>query len=87
MFFQFIIPMALKFGKIQLREKEQFERMDKVVRSTFRSFNVEMVNIYDMNNIVSYSFDKELIGIKDIGGIGLSAGAVRQSHIQARPAG
>jgi len=68
MFFQFIIPMALKFGKIQLREKEQFDRMDKVVRSTFRSFNVELVNIYDMNNIVSYSFDKELIGIKDIGG-------------------
>ncbi len=68
MFFQFIIPMALKFGKIQLREKEQFERMDQVVRSTFRSFNVELVNIYDMNNIVSYSFDKELIGIKDIGG-------------------
>ena len=68
MFFQFIIPMALKFGKIQLREKEQYERMDQVVRSTFRSFNVELVNIYDMNNIVSYSFDKELIGIKDIGG-------------------
>ena len=68
MFFQFIIPMALKFGKIRLREKEQFERMDQVVRSTFRSFNVEMVNIYDMNNVVSYSFDKELIGIKDIGG-------------------
>jgi two-component system sensor histidine kinase HydH len=68
MFFQFIIPMALKFGKIQLREKEQFERMDQVVRSTFRSFHVELVNIYDMNNIVSYSFDRELIGIKDIGG-------------------
>ena len=68
MFFQFIIPMALKFGKIRLRDKEQFERMDQVVRSTFRSFNVEMVNIYDMNNIISYSFDKELIGIKDIGG-------------------
>ena len=68
MFFQFIIPMALKFGKIRLRDKEQFERMDQVVRSTFRSFNVEMVNIYDMNNVVSYSFDKELIGIKDIGG-------------------
>jgi signal transduction histidine kinase len=68
MFFQFIIPMALKFGKIRLRDKAQYERMDQVVRSTFRSFNVELVNIYDMNNIVSYSFDKELIGIKDIGG-------------------
>ena len=37
-FLQFIIPVALKFGKIQLREKKQFERMDKVVRSTLHSF-------------------------------------------------
>jgi two-component system sensor histidine kinase HydH len=67
-FLQFIIPVALKYGKIQLRNKEQFERMDKIVRSTVHSFKVEMVNIYDMNNIISYSFDQALIGKKDIGG-------------------
>ncbi|MBW1940940.1 MAG: two-component sensor histidine kinase, partial [Deltaproteobacteria bacterium] len=32
-FLQFIIPVAMKYGKIQLRNKEQFERMDKVVRA------------------------------------------------------
>ena len=69
-FLQFIIPVALKFGKIQLRNPEQFERMDKVVRSTLHSFKVEMVNIYDMDNIVSYSFNPDLIGKKDLGGIG-----------------
>jgi signal transduction histidine kinase len=67
-FLQFIIPVALKFGKIQLRNKEQFERMDKVVRSTLHSFNVEMVNIYDMNHIISYSFDQEKVGKKNLGG-------------------
>jgi len=68
-FLQFVIPVALRFGKIQLRKKEQFERMDKVVRSTLHSFKVKMVNIYDVdNNIISYSFDQEMIGKKDIGG-------------------
>jgi signal transduction histidine kinase len=69
-FLQFIIPIALKYGKIQLREKEQFERMDKVVRSTLHSFKVEMVNIYDIDNTISYSFDPSVIGKKDSGGKG-----------------
>ena len=69
-FLQFIIPVALKFGKIQLRKPDQFTRMDKIVRSTLHSFNVETVNIFDMENIVSYSFDKTLIGQKDLGGTG-----------------
>ncbi|MBW2575684.1 MAG: two-component sensor histidine kinase, partial [Deltaproteobacteria bacterium] len=69
-FLQFIIPVALKFGKIQLSNKNQFERMDKVVRSTLHSFKVDMVNIYDMNNIISYSFDQSVIGKKDAGGKG-----------------
>ncbi len=68
-FLQFVIPVALRFGKIQLRKKEQYERMDKVVRSTFHSFKVEMVNIYDVDtNIISYSFDQQMIGKKDVGG-------------------
>lgn len=69
-FLQFIVPVALKFGKIQLRKPEQFTRMDKVVRSTLHSFNVETVNIFDMDNIISYSFDQKLIGKKDLGGTG-----------------
>ena len=67
-FLQFIVPVVLKYGGIRLSEKEQFEHLDKVVRSTLHSFKVEMVNIYDMNEIVSYSFDKFLIGKKDYGG-------------------
>ncbi|MEW5909203.1 MAG: ATP-binding protein [Thermodesulfobacteriota bacterium] len=67
-FTQFIIPAVLKFGKIQLRDKAQFEWMDKVVRSTLFSFKVDMVTIYDMNNIISYSFDQRLVGKKNVGG-------------------
>ncbi|MBC8393703.1 MAG: two-component sensor histidine kinase [Deltaproteobacteria bacterium] len=67
-YLQFIIPVFLRYGKIQLRDKEQFEHMDKVVRNTLHSFQTEMVNIYDMNNIISYSFDQSLVGKKDVGG-------------------
>jgi signal transduction histidine kinase len=60
--------VVLKYGKIQLRNKEQFELLDKVVRSTLHSFQVKMVNIYDMDNTLSYSFDQKLIGKKEVGG-------------------
>jgi len=66
-FIQFVLPVALQYGKIQLRNKDQFDRMDKVVRNTLYSFNVENVNIYDMESTVSYSFNKQLVGSQSIG--------------------
>ena len=67
-FLQFIIPTILKQGTIHLREANQFELMDKVVRSTLHSFNVDMVNIYDLNNTISYSLDQDVIGKRNAGG-------------------
>ena len=67
-FLQFILPVGLKYGKIELRNKEQFERMDSVVRSTLHSFKVEMVNIYGKKDIIAYSFAPELVGMEDVGG-------------------
>ena len=69
-FLQFIIPVVLKYGQIKLREEAQYKRMDQVVKTTLHSFNVEMVNLYDMNNIISYSFDTTRIGTKNAGGSG-----------------
>ncbi len=67
-FLQFVIPTILKKKRIQLREESQFELMDKVVRSTLHGFNVDMVNIYDLSNTISYSFDKAIIGRPNAGG-------------------
>ncbi len=69
-FLQFIIPTALKYGKIQLRDQEQSEHLDRVVRSTLHSFQVELVNIYDMSNTIAYSYDEALIGKQNAGGTG-----------------
>ena len=66
---QFFLPVGLKYGKIELRNQDQFELMDSVVRSTMHSFNVELINIYDFNkDIIAYSYNKELRGIKNFGG-------------------
>ncbi len=67
-FLQFVIPVALKYGKIELSSPDQFNRMDTVVRNTLHSFNVEMVNIYDVNDTISYSFNTELLGRENMGG-------------------
>lgn len=68
-FMQFLLPVGIKYGKIELSNTSQFERMDNVVRSTLHSFKVEMVNIYDGGeDIIAYSFSKEKIGKKNLGG-------------------
>ncbi|MEE9566523.1 MAG: histidine kinase dimerization/phospho-acceptor domain-containing protein, partial [Desulfobacteria bacterium] len=70
-FLQFIVPAALQFGQvIQLRNKALFDHLDQVVRNTLHSFSVETVNIFDRKeNVIFYSFDKELLGRKGLGGI------------------
>lgn len=71
-FMQFILPVGLKYGKIELRNQEQFERMDSVVRSTLHSFKVDLVNIYGMKDLIAYSYSKELIGLENLGGTGFN---------------
>lgn len=67
-FLKFLIPVYIKQKKIQLRNQNQFKIMDNVIKSTLHSFEIDMVNIYDTKNIVSYSFNTEIVGEKDIGG-------------------
>ncbi len=85
-FRQFVIPMSLRYGYIQLSDKNQYERMDTIVRGTLHGYNIEMVNLYDLNDIIAYSFDQGLMGIKDIGGhsyetavMGVSTSEIQQN--------
>lgn len=86
-FLQFVIPTILKKNRIQLREKSQFELMDKVVRSTLHGFNVDMVNIYDLRNTISYSFDKDIIGRSSGGGTHLESALNGQRNTQLEQRG
>jgi len=64
-FQNFVIPVNRRFGYIKLSDKEQYEWMDKVVRNTIHSFNIDLVNIYDIGKgVIAYSTDSELVGKK-----------------------
>lgn len=69
-FFQFILPVLLKYKKIRLSDKDQFERMDKLVRSTLYSFKVDHIEVLDKTNTIIYSYNPDRMGKKGRGGKG-----------------
>lgn len=63
-FQNFVLPVYSRFGRIKLSEQEQYVMMDRVVKNTIQSFQVDLVNIYDIGKgVVAYSTDKKLIGL------------------------
>jgi signal transduction histidine kinase len=68
-FWQFFVPAALKYKKIKLRDKVQADMLDKVILSALHGYKVDMVSIYDAKkNVISYSFDKNMVGKENVGG-------------------
>jgi len=85
-FIQVVVPVGLYYGEIKLSNRDVFERMDNVVRGTLHSFKVEALNIYNpKKNIITYSFDRDVIGRKNFGGTGFEqaqAGKTNSKLIQ-----
>jgi len=54
-FQKFVMPTALLYGKMSLRDSKQYNLLDKVVRSTMYGFNVEGVTIYSHDDLMVYS--------------------------------
>ncbi|MFN2342597.1 MAG: PAS domain-containing sensor histidine kinase [Desulfonatronovibrio sp.] len=63
---RFTLPTVLGFGRIELKQPAQYERLEQVVRSTTHSFHVLEVSIYDNDGEVSYSTQKSLVGEADL---------------------
>jgi signal transduction histidine kinase len=63
-FFQFTLPTLIADGEIKLSRESQYGRLDKVVRNTIHGFSVERVNIYDPQQVLTYSTDAEKVGAK-----------------------
>jgi len=68
-FTQFVLPTVLRYGRIKLAEPKQYERMDKVIRNTIHGFKVNRVDVYDLDERITYSTDRSLIGLSGLGGI------------------
>ncbi|MCP3898801.1 MAG: two-component sensor histidine kinase, partial [Desulfobacteraceae bacterium] len=69
-FIRFMVPtVMIRREMIQLRKEKQYKKIDSVIKSTLHGFNVEMVNVYGDNNLISYSFDKNKVGVEYTGGV------------------
>ena len=62
---RFSLPTVLSFGKIKLRDKSQYERLDQVVHSTIHGFKVMRLSIFDLDNTLAYSLEGQGIGQDD----------------------
>jgi len=52
-FQRFTLPTVIGFGRIELSNPAQYERLDQIVLSTIHSFHVLEVRIYDFEHPVS----------------------------------
>lgn len=68
-FLQFVLPTALRYGEIALRNPTQFKTLDTVIRNTTEGLKVDSVTIFDSKeNIISYSTIAEQVGVRNAGG-------------------
>ena len=65
---RFTLPTVLGFGRVRLKDKAQYERLQRVIDSTIHSFHVLDVRIYDTGNRIAYSMESGVVEKKEIGG-------------------
>jgi signal transduction histidine kinase len=61
-FRRFFLPTIFARGQILLREKEQYDQLDKVVQSVIQGLPVQHLRIYDFSRRVAYSTEREELG-------------------------
>lgn len=66
-FQQFVLPTIIRYGKIGLRNEDQFSRLDTIVKNVTHGLNFQSVSIFDREEgIVSYSTNVDKVGKKDL---------------------
>ena len=69
-FRRFVLPAVVRYGRIALRNPEQFDYLDRIVMGLVQGLDIDSVTIYDSSeNIISYSTDTSLVGMRDKGGL------------------
>jgi two-component system, NtrC family, sensor histidine kinase HydH len=67
-FRRFVLPAVIRFGGIALRNPEQFELLDGIVKGVTQGLKIDSVTIYDSSrNIISYSTLPDLVGKEGVG--------------------
>jgi len=69
-FRRFVLPAVVRYGRIALRNPDQFDYLDKIVTEIVQGLAIDTVTIYDSKeNVISYSTAPDLVGKRDKGGI------------------
>ncbi|MBU1566078.1 MAG: two-component sensor histidine kinase, partial [Proteobacteria bacterium] len=64
----FVLPAVIRYGGIALRNPEQFELLDGIVKGVTQGLKIDSVTIYDSSkNIISYSTLSDLVGKEGVG--------------------
>ena len=67
-FRRFVLPAVIRYGGIALRNPEQFELLDNIIKGVIQGLKIDSVTIYDSSiNIISYSTVPDLVGKRDVG--------------------
>lgn len=70
---RFTLPVVLGFGRVELKRKDQYERLAQVIESTIHSFHVLDLRIYDEQNEVAFSTNADEVGNNELGGEAVQA--------------
>lgn len=70
---RFTLPVVLGFGRVELKRKEQYERLEQVIESTTHSFHVLNLHLYGEGNEVVFSTEPHQIGNSTLGGPAVQA--------------
>ena len=65
-FRRFTLPVAYASGRVTLSEPDQYRLLDEVVNSLMHGLRIESIRIFDMNEMVAYSTDKEELQNTDL---------------------
>lgn len=65
-FQRFAVPTILTYGHISLRQEDQHDRLDGVVRSVIEGLPVSRLRVYDFSRVVAYSTDHAEVGRKGL---------------------
>jgi signal transduction histidine kinase len=56
---RFTLPTVLGYGQVELKQKQQYERLDRVVRATIHGFRVLDVRVLDLEGNIAYAMNEE----------------------------
>lgn len=70
-FRRFTLPVAYASGRVTLSEPDQYRLLDEVVNSLMHGLRIEAIRIYDANEKVAYSTDKEELQDHELATIGV----------------